>query len=110
LSREDMDFLRDEVHFTLVTIPEALAVEQLDGIIGELGNLGFRIDRLVINNVIKEPSSDFLTTRAEQQRRYIEIIREKYRHWPVTELPLFPREIKGMDRLQDVSDVLFNGE
>jgi arsenite-transporting ATPase len=110
LSREDMDFLRDEVRFTLVTIPEALVVEQLDGIIGELGNLGFRINRLVINNVIKEPTSDFLTTRAEQQRQYIEIIREKYRHWPATELPMFPREIKGMDRLRDVSNILFNGE
>jgi arsenite-transporting ATPase len=110
LSREDMDFLQKGVRFNLVTIPEALAVEQLDGIVGELDSLGFQIGRLVINNVIKEPSSGFLMTRAEQQRRYIEILREKYRHLPVTELPMFPREIKGMDRLRDISKSLFNGE
>jgi arsenite-transporting ATPase len=110
LSLEDMDFLRNGVRFTLVTIPEALAVEQIDGIVRELDNLGFRIDSLVINNVIKEPSSEFLVTRAEQQRRYIELLRERYRHLKVTELPMFPLEVKGMDRLRDISESLFDSE
>jgi arsenite-transporting ATPase len=110
LSLEDMDFLRNGVRFTLVTIPEALAVEQIDGIVRELDNLGFRIGRLVINNVIKEPSSEFLVARAEQQRRYIELLREKYRHLEVMELPMFPLEVKGMDRLREISESLFDSE
>ena len=36
LSADNMDFLRNEVNFTMVTIPEALAVEQLEGIFQEL--------------------------------------------------------------------------
>ena len=110
LSLEDMDFLRNEVDFTLVTIPEALAVEQIEGIIAELDKLGFRIDRLVINNVIKDTSSGFLMTKAEQQRRYIELLHERYEHIKVTELPMFPHEIKGIDTLTDIKKSLFDSE
>ena len=42
LSGEDMEFLRREVDFTLVTIAEALAIEQLDGIFAELGSYEFK--------------------------------------------------------------------
>ena len=33
LSGDCLDFLREEVRFTIVTIPEALAFEQLEGVL-----------------------------------------------------------------------------
>ena len=54
LSAEDMKFLKQNVAFTLVTIPEALAVEQLDGILAELDKNGFVAEQLIVNNVIRE--------------------------------------------------------
>ena len=57
LSGEDMDFLRYGVRFVIVTIPEALAVEQLDSIFDEFEKSRFRTDQLVVNNVIKEVGS-----------------------------------------------------
>ncbi len=110
LSGKDMDFLRNEVSFVLVTIPEALAVEQIEGIVAELDKLGFRIGRLVINNVIMNPSSAFLITKAEQQRRYIELLCERYGHITVVEIPMFPYEIKGIDTLKDIGKSLFGAE
>jgi hypothetical protein len=47
LSGEDMEFLKRDVGFTLVTIPEALAVEQLDGILAELDKNGFKTRQLL---------------------------------------------------------------
>ena len=108
LSAQDMDFLREKVEFVIVTIPEALAVEQLDDIFSEFNEHELRIERLIINNVVKDMSSEFLTARASQQRGYIEFIRESYSNLKITELPMFPQEVKGIDRLKDIQRNLFD--
>ena len=111
LSGEDMEFLRQGVSFVIVTIPEALAVEQLDGILEEMGRYGFRADQLVINNVIKEiGGSSFLQARADQQRGYIERLYQKYAGIRIVEVPMFPHEIKGLERLRKVGEYLFVSE
>jgi len=108
LSAEDMAFLRRDVRFVIVTIAEALAVEQLDTIFGELDRYGFRADQLVINNVIRDVGgSDFLKARAEQQQTYIELLHRSYSAIGIVEVPLFPHEIKGVDRLRKVELSLF---
>jgi arsenite-transporting ATPase len=108
LSTEDMKFLRHDVAFTLVTIPEALAIEQLDGILAELERYGFRAEQLIINNVIKDISnSAFLREKAEQQRQYTNLVRGKYADMHIVEIPLFPHEIKGVERLRQIEQSLF---
>lgn len=108
LSGEDMDFLREGVRFVIVTIPEALAIEQLDGIFHEFDKYGFKSDQLVINNVIKEVgSSSFLRAKSDQQQEYIRLLYEKYQQMKIVEVPLFPHEIKGIDRLKEVERSLF---
>ncbi len=108
LSRYNIDFLKS-VDFTLVAIPEALSVEQLDSIFHDLSRFGFKVSELIINNVIKEPDSKFLITKAEQQKKYLELIKGKYSHLQIIELPLFPYEMKGLERLQEAEKILFAG-
>ncbi|HEY40552.1 MAG TPA: ArsA family ATPase [Dehalococcoidia bacterium] len=111
LSGEDMEFLRQGVSFVIVTIAEALAVEQLDSILEEMGRYGFRADQLVINNVIKEiGGSSFLQERADQQRGYIERLYRQYSEMKIVEVPLFSQEVKGLERLRKVAEHLFCGE
>jgi arsenite-transporting ATPase len=107
LSEANMEFLRNEVDFTMVTIPEALAVAQLEGVCRELDRYGLKLKRLIVNNVVKNEDSDFLRTRAQQQRRYLKHIHEKYSHLKIIELPMFPQEVKGVERLKEVSRTLF---
>jgi len=107
LSADDMDFLRHEVRFTMVTIPEALAVEQLEGIFGELNKYGLKVKQLIINNVVKAEDSDFLLTKARQQKHYLEVIYDKYSHLNIVELPMFPYELRGLARLKEVEKILF---
>jgi arsenite-transporting ATPase len=107
LSAENMDFLRSEVNFTMVTIPEALAVEQLEGIFRELNKYGLKVKQLIINNVVKAQESDFLLTKAGQQKGYLEHIYEKYSDLKIMEIPMFPYELKGLDRLREVGEILF---
>ncbi len=107
LSADDMDFLRNQVRFVIVTIPEALAVAQLEGVFCELSKYGLKVKQLIINNVIKADGSDFLVAKASQQKNYLDLIYNRYSDLQIVELPLFPYEIKGWDRLKEVERILF---
>ena len=107
LSAKNMDFLRNEVHFVMVTIPEALAVEQLDDIFHELDKYGLKVRQLIINNVVKAEESDFLRTKARKQLDYLELIYENYSDLQIVELPMFPYELKDLNRLEEVERILF---
>jgi arsenite-transporting ATPase len=107
LSDNDMEFLKKEVELNLVTIAEALAVCQIDGILAELQNYDLRINHLIINQVIEEPDSPFLQSKARTQQAYIAELQRKYNS-NLTILPLFPDEIKGIERLRKVERRLFD--
>jgi arsenite/tail-anchored protein-transporting ATPase len=107
LSAANMDFLRSEVDFTMVTVPEALAVAQLEGIFRELDKYGLKVNRLIVNNVVKTEESEFLRTKARQQRLYLKHIHENYSNLKIIELPLFSMEVKGVERLREVSKIAF---
>ncbi|MBM4463473.1 MAG: ArsA family ATPase [Chloroflexi bacterium] len=106
LSNSDMEFLKKEVELNLVTIAEALAVRQIDDIVAELQDYGLHISHLIINQVVEEPDSPFLQSRARMQRTYIAELQRKYNS-NFTILPLFPGEIKGTERLREVARRLF---
>ena len=108
LSAANMEFLRHDMDFTMITIPEALAVAQLQGTLGELGKYGLTVKRIIINNVVKIEDSLFLRTKALQQRPYLKQIHEKYSNLKIIEVPMFPQEVKGVARLQEVGKILFN--
>jgi arsenite-transporting ATPase len=107
LSAQEMDFLQDRVTFVIVTIPEALAVEQLEGVFRDFERYGLRVGRMVVNNVIKADDSEFLRAKARQQRKYLDIIYDRYSDLHITEIPMFPYELKGRARLREVERILF---
>ncbi len=106
LSTLNMEFLKNQVDFTMVTIPEALAVKQLEGVFQELGRYGLSVKRLIINNVIKYEESLFLRTKAQEQRQYLNFLHKSFSRLEITEIPMFPQEIKGLARLKDISKYL----
>ena len=87
LAADCMEFLRLAVRFSLVTIPEALAVSQLDG-------------------VVEANDSAFLERKAEQQRPHLEWLRERYGTLPIVEIPLCSEEVRGTGRLRAVGRLL----
>lgn len=106
LSAANMEFLRDEVSFNIVTIPEALAVAQLEGVLGELKRYGLKVEKLIVNNVVGADSSAFLSTKADEQKNYLKLIRKQFGNLLIVELPLFPHEIRGLERLKKLEKVL----
>jgi arsenite-transporting ATPase len=106
LADECMTFLRTGVTFSLVTIAEALAVRQLEDVFTELGRYRIAVRRLIVNNVVTDPDSAFLRRKAEQQRPHLDLLRQRYGDRPILEIPLFPYEVRGTDRLREVASLL----
>ena len=104
-----MAFLRQEVRFVMVTIPEALAVRQLDDVFRELARYGLQVERLIVNNVIRSADSPFLAEKAAQQQEHLRQLRQRYDRLPISEIPLFPHEIQGLARLRQVAVLLGPG-
>ncbi len=106
LATECLEFLRRDVVFSMVTIPEALAVYQLENVVGELHRYGLEIGRLIINNVVRMIDSPFLAEKAQQQRPHLERLRARFGAVPMVEIQLFPQEVCGVERLRTVGRLL----
>jgi len=106
LAAECQEFLRDRIEFSMVTIPEALAVSQLDTVIGELRDHGLTVSRLIINNVVAVVDSQFLKQKAAEQQPHLERLHAQFAGTAVVEIPLYPQEVRGLERLRAVGRLL----
>ncbi|HUV73521.1 MAG TPA: ArsA family ATPase, partial [Anaerolineae bacterium] len=110
LAEEVTGFMRDSenTEFILVTIPEGLGVYQARRLIKEFHRFGLEIRYILVNNVLANAESDFNRRRMEMQQGYIQILRDEYGDGrTILEVPLFAREIKGVERLRKLEQVLF---
>ena len=110
LAEKVVGFIRDtqKTDFIIVTIPEALGVRQTERIIRDFDEYQLRVNHLIINYVIQEADCEFHKTRKEMQQNYIRILRDQYTpRIRLIELPLLPHEIKGVEKINRVSEILF---
>ena len=107
LSTDNIYFLQNKVRFTMVTIPAALAVEQLNDVFHELNKHSFKVKQLIVNNVVNAEGSNFLSIKAREQKNYLDSIHDRYSHLQIIELPMFPYELKGLSRLKEIEEKLF---
>jgi arsenite-transporting ATPase len=110
LSNEIAAFIRDErlTEYIIVTIPEALGVKQTERIIQDFDAHGLPVHYLIINHCIEQADCDFHRARKEMQAHYIRLLTEEYgERLRLILLPLFPYEIKGTERIEKASGILF---
>lgn len=98
----------ENVAFVLVTIPEALGVYQSRRLVKQFADFGLIIRHLIINHVIVQPDCDFHRHRAVMQRPYIDLLQKDYAdRMEIVQLPARPWEIKGLDQLRELEQILF---
>ena len=110
LAEKVVSFIRDpqKSDFIVVTIPEALGVRQTERIIKDFDEYQLKVNHLIVNYVIKEADCDFHKMRREMQQNYIKILNDLYSHRiRLIEIPLFSHEIKGVERINRISEILF---
>lgn len=110
LSGELESFLRDRsiVSYVLVTIPEALGVNQTRRILIELKNHGLWVDLVIVNQYVARPDCQFHKARKEMQDRYLTEILCQFKDLPVKVVPSLAEEVKGIASLETFSHLLFS--
>jgi arsenite-transporting ATPase len=110
LAEKVVNFIRDQQksEFIIVTIPEALGVRQTERIIRDFDEYQLKVNYLIVNYVIQEADCDFHKMRSEMQQNYLNMLRDQYSHRIKLILtPLFPHEIKGVEKINLISEILF---
>lgn len=111
LSKSVLEMLKDEgTNAFLVTIPEALGVNQTQRVARELKRFGIDVGGIIVNYVITPEiaTSEFNKRRREMQLKYIDALEELYGGaMRVVLMPLLPFEVKGLEAVGEVEKLLF---
>ncbi len=110
LAEKVVNFIRDpqKSEFIIVTIPEALGVKQTERIIKDFDEYQLKVHYLIVNYVIEKADCEFHRIRSEMQKGYIKLLTDQYApRIQLIQTPLFPHEIKGVERIRRISEILF---
>lgn len=96
--------------FVLVLIPERLPVLETRRAVEALKRFHVPVAGLVVNRVLPEgPLGDFLEQRRGQEREYLEQIERHLRGLPAVRVPLFGRDVGGVEALREVGRYVLSG-
>jgi len=73
-----------------------------------LDNARIPCNHVVINMVIPQTDCGFCSSKRMEQQEYIKKIRSKFSAHSVTKLPLFPHEVRGVDDLNKMAEIMFD--
>ena len=100
-------FRGPKTEFVPVTIPEAMGVEETADLLSALLKLRINVRSVVINRAnLSIGECEFCAHRVKNQERYIKEIFENWGRYDIIRMPLFPYEIRGLERLSEFDKVL----
>jgi arsenite-transporting ATPase len=110
LAMKIVDFIRDQEksEFIIVTIAEALGVKQTERIISDFDQYELMVNHMIVNYIVKEADCAFHRERKAMQMEYTKILEDRYgERIKLIQVPLAPHEIKGVERIEQISKILF---
>lgn len=94
--------------FVIVMIAEAMAVFETERLLSALNEYEIPCDHIIVNMVYPEIlDCAFCRSRRNMQLENLKEIREIYDDFNITEVPLFDVEIRGVEKLKELSKILF---
>lgn len=92
----------------LVCIPERMVVEETKRSYMYLNLYGYQVDGVYINRILPDlPGNPFMEHWARIQKPYIEELEKVFTGLPITGIPWYPTEVRGMEAVGRLcSDVL----
>lgn len=101
---------REQTSFTLVTIPETMSVLETQRYLALLTEQGVPVADLIVNRVEQEHGDcKYCRARVKTQRPWLKEI-EKFKELKIHHVPLQPREVRGIDDLKKIGNLIWTDE
>jgi len=100
----------EKTEFVAITIPEAIAVAETEGLLSALKRLEITCRHVAINMLIPPTKCGFCGRKREEQKNYVQEAKRKFSDYLVSEIPLFTHDITGIDSLTELSEVMYEKE
>ena len=101
----------EKTAFFAVTIPEAMGFFELQRLTEALENAGISCEHIAVNMVVPQTDCDFCSLKRGEQQGYIKKILSTYPARMVTKVPLFPHNVRGINDLNKMGEIVFgNGK
>lgn len=101
----------DRTTVRLVLNPEKMVIKESMRALTYLSLYGITVDQVIINRVMtEEVDGNYLQEWKGIQKSYIKDIETSFAPIPITTLPLFPKEVVGIDMLRKAGKQLFNSD
>jgi len=94
--------------FVAVTIPEAMGILEMEDLLSTLKKLEVPCRHIIVNMIVPPTQCGFCSTKREEQQGYIQQVKDtKSSEHLVTEVELFPHQIRGLADLTEYADKIF---
>ena len=99
---------KEQTSFTLVTIPEAMAVRETERYLTLLSEQGVPVRDLIVNRVEQEHGAcAYCRARVRSQRPWLKEIASTFRDVKFHYIPLQPKEVRGVDDLKRIGKLIW---
>ena len=101
----------EQTSFTLVTIPEAMAVRETERHLELLREQGVPVRDLIVNRVEHEHAGcPYCHARVRNQQPWMKEIKTKFRGLKFHYVPLQAKEVRGVDNLKKIGKLIWNDD
>ena len=101
----------EQTSFTLVTIPEAMAVRETERYLELLREQGVPVRDLIVNRVEHEHAGcPYCHARVRNQQPWMKEIKTKFRGLKFHYVPLQAKEVRGVDNLKKIGKLIWNDD
>jgi arsenite-transporting ATPase len=98
----------EQTSFTLVTIPEAMAVRETERYLELLREQGVPVRDLIVNRVEQEHEGcPYCHARGRSQQPWLKEITSKFRELKFHHVPLMAKEVRGVDQLKKIGKLIW---
>ncbi len=94
--------------FVPVTIPEPMSIDETEKLLKRLNSYHIPVKNIIVNRVTAERTQcPFCKSKENDQKQSLARIEESFSDYTLHKMPLFPYEIRGIDRLKEYAEILF---
>ncbi len=101
----------DRTTFKTVLIPEEMSIIESSRAMVALDKANIKTDGIIVNQIQPDNEHcDFCRARYETQQKRLAEIEAKFEGQIIAKIPLQPREVRGIDELYEICDMLYGDD